>query len=71
MVAMYSVDGQNSWNFFKNDFTNHIGRTTDFGLNILAKKFATGTPYVQYVGLSDFAQIDQHGNTVSDFKFPF
>merc|ERR1711887_164922 len=25
LVAMYSVDGQESWNFFKNDFTNHIG----------------------------------------------
>lgn len=25
MVAMYSVDGQDSWNFFKNDFSNHIG----------------------------------------------
>lgn len=24
MVAMYTVEGQDSWNFFKNDFTNHI-----------------------------------------------
>ena len=24
LVAMYSVDGQESWNFFKNDFSNHI-----------------------------------------------
>ena len=24
LVAMYSVDGQDSWNFFKNDFSNHI-----------------------------------------------
>ena len=26
LVAMYSVDGQESWNFFKNDFSNHIPR---------------------------------------------
>jgi hypothetical protein len=24
LVAMYSVDGQASWNFFLNDFSNHI-----------------------------------------------
>ena len=23
-VAMYALDGQESWNFFKNDFSNHI-----------------------------------------------
>lgn len=56
MVAMYSVDGQDSWNFFKNDFTNHIPAAVDSGLKLLAKKFATGTPFIQYVGLSDFAK---------------
>ena len=71
MVAMFSVDGQDSWNFFKNDFSNHISRTTDFGLNILAKKFATGTPFVQYCGLSDFAKFGQDGKEVSNLKFPF
>lgn len=47
LVAMYSVDGQESWNFFKNDFSNHIGAPQDFGLQILAKKFATATPFIQ------------------------
>ena len=46
MVAMYSVEGQDSWNFFKNDFTNHIPGTDDTALVILSKKFATGTPFV-------------------------
>jgi len=61
MVAMFSVEGQDSWNFFKNDFSNHIARTDDLGLVLVAKKFSTGTPFVQYVGLSDFAKIGQDG----------
>jgi hypothetical protein len=31
-VAMYSVDGQESWNFFKNQFSNHISAATSFSL---------------------------------------
>ena len=31
LVAMYSVDGQDSWNFFKNDFSNHIGEPQTTG----------------------------------------
>ena len=26
MMAMFSVEGQESWNFFKNNFSNHIPR---------------------------------------------
>lgn len=28
LVAMYSVDGQESWNYFANDFSNHIPAVT-------------------------------------------
>merc|ERR1712166_241761 len=55
LVAMYSVDGQESWDFFANDFTNHIG-PAGLSLQPLAAKFATATDYVQAVGLSDWAQ---------------
>ena len=24
LLAMFAVEGQESWNFFKNDFSNHI-----------------------------------------------
>lgn len=71
MVAMYSVDGQNSWNFFKNDFSNHIARSEDFGLKLVAKKFSTATPFVQYVGLSDFSMHNQEGVQSLNAKFPF
>jgi len=43
---MYGVDGTESWNIFKMDFSNHIGAPNDFGLKILAKKFATATPFI-------------------------
>lgn len=55
LVSMYSVNGQPSWNFFANDFSNHIGPATSASLELLAAKFATATPYVQTVGLSDFS----------------
>jgi hypothetical protein len=46
LVAMYSVDGQESWNFFKNDFSNHIP-AAGAALLPLAKKFSSATPWVQ------------------------
>lgn len=55
LVSMYSVDGQSSWNFFANDFTNHIPAVTSASLLPLAAKFNTATDYIQCVGLSDFA----------------
>ena len=70
LVAMYSVDGQDSWNFFLNDFTNHIPQASP-ALMPLAAKFATATESVQAVGLSDWGMIDQNGNKVTDPVFPF
>lgn len=58
LVAMYSVDGQDSFNFFKNDFSNHIPAAKSKSLIPVAAKFATVTNYVQSVGLSDWAQHD-------------
>lgn len=55
LVAMYSVDGQDSWDFFANDFTNHIGAVKSLTLKPVAAKFSTATDYVQAVGLSDWA----------------
>lgn len=71
LVAMYSVNGAESWNFFKMDFSNHIGKAGGIALNLVAKKFSSGTPFVQYVGLSDIATYDQFGNKVANPKFPF
>ena len=45
---MYTVSGQQSWNFFKNDFNNHIPRP-GFAELPLAIKFATATANIQQV----------------------
>eukprot|EP00347_Sterkiella_histriomuscorum_P015747 403355834 len=71
LVAMYGVDGAESWNFFKMDFSNHIPDPISTPQKILGKKFATGTPFIQYVGLSDIATYDQHGVKTDNPKFPF
>jgi len=71
MVAMLSVDGQPSWNFFKNNFTNHIPGMKSPKLAPLGAKFATATLHVQQVGLSDMARYDQTGAEVSPPSFPF
>jgi hypothetical protein len=71
LVAMYSVDGQDSWNFFKNDFSNHIPAVSSASLFPVAAKFSTVTDYIQTVGLSDFAQHDQKGAAVASPVFPF
>ena len=43
------------------DFSNHIPEPIGLPQKILAKKFATATPLVNYVGLSDFGKYGQDG----------
>lgn len=71
LVAMYSVNGQENWNFFSNNFTNHIGAASGVALTALSHKFATATPYVQTVGLSDYAQYNEDGEQISTPNFPW
>jgi len=71
LVAMYSVNGQESWNFFKNDFTTHIGPG---GLDLLPLqvKFSEATNYVQYSALSNWGQYGEDGVEVTDsMLFPY
>ena len=39
LVAMNSVEGQASWNFFLNDFSNHIPKPEGFGILLGSLKF--------------------------------
>jgi len=71
LVAMYSVDGQESWNFFENDFTTHIPAAQSISLLPLAAKFNTATDYIQAIGVSDWAQHKSDGLAVDDVHFPF
>ena len=70
LVAMYSVSGQESWNFFKNDFSNHIPAVS-LALLPVAAKFATATKNIRQVGLSDWARRGQDGVKESRPVFPY
>ena len=64
LVAMYSVDGQDSWNFFKNNFTNHIAAGS-LALLPVSIKFSEATNYIQQVGLSEWASHAEDGTAAS------
>lgn len=64
LVAMYGVNGQPSWNFFANSFSNHIAPAEGTALGVIAKKFSSATPYIQTVGLLDFAAYHEDGTKV-------
>jgi hypothetical protein len=73
LVSMYSVDGnpEGDWNFFSQNFYNHIKPGVSTATKALSAKFATATDYITEVGLSDWAQHDQHGRAASKAVFPF
>lgn len=70
LVSMFSVDGQDNWDFFANDWSNHIPKPVSKALIPLEMKFHTATEYIQAVGLSDMAKYDQSG-AESTPVFPF
>ena len=70
-MGMYSVAGDSSWNFFKNVLSNHIPDPTNLAGNLAARKFATASNVVNFVGLSDLATYGEDGVKVLSPKFPF
>jgi len=70
LVAMFSVNGQESWNFFKNNFSNHIPEI-DSSQVVGAAKFASATRQIRQVGLSDWGRFGEDGGLTSNPVFPF
>ena len=73
MVAMYSVDGQHSWNFFRYPLVTCVGEATAFKTKLLGKAFGLAGTFPGRVGMSDFAS---HGEKIDDTygdttNFPF
>ena len=73
MVAMYGVDGQHSWNFFRYPMTTAVGSATEFKTKLLGKKFAQAGMFPGRNGMSDFAsrgapKNDTYGDATN---FPF
>jgi opacity protein-like surface antigen len=75
LVAMLGVDGQDSFNVFKYDWSNHIPNPPNpsLALRAVAKKFSEVTPYIGRIGLKTWAQYNEKGQQVEDskLKFPF
>lgn len=67
---MYSLSGQQSWNFFKNNFTTRIGAGPP-ELVPLKLKFQEATNYVTQVGLSDWGLAGEDGKVVAQPRTPF
>jgi len=74
IFAMFSLQGQVSWNFFKNDLTNHVpdlSSSAPFILQELRGVFAKASNWPVMLGLSDLAEYDSQGNNVTNPTFPF
>jgi hypothetical protein len=70
-MAMPSLDGQASFNFFEKNFTNHPAPPTGWALQIVGKKFSEASNCPIQVGLSDAASFDEDGTSASTPNFPF
>jgi hypothetical protein len=55
LVTTVNRDGQNSWNVFENAMSTHIPLSTDETKYRLLRHFETGTPYIQSISVSDWA----------------
>jgi len=75
IMAMYSLTGQTSFNFFEHDFTNHApdrDRSTLSAVNQkLFSTFGKASQWPTLLGLSDFARWDEDGNEEAEPNFPF
>jgi len=74
IFGTYSLEGSDSFNFFKHDLTNHApALSTDASttLHLLNTKFETASAWPVFLGLSDFASYDENGNNIPNPVFPF
>lgn len=72
LVAMNSLSGQRSGNFFQEIFSNHIESPEGSGaLNFLESKFTDVSSPATMVGLSDIAAFNETGEAVENIQFPF
>eukprot|EP01126_Amoeba_proteus_P062097 TRINITY_DN839_c0_g1_i8.p1 TRINITY_DN839_c0_g1~~TRINITY_DN839_c0_g1_i8.p1 ORF type:complete len:341 (-),score=42.78 TRINITY_DN839_c0_g1_i8:67-1089(-) len=74
VFSMYSLLGQNSFNFFKHDLSNHppdLGDWAGFFFKLLRGVFSKASEFPTMLGLSDLALYDQNGVAAESPKFPF
>jgi hypothetical protein len=73
LVAMNTVMGSHSWNFFEDELTNNfkIPLDADFKLQLLSRRFISMTPFISSMGVYELSAIDQEGKKEENPKFPF
>ena len=73
ILAMKSVMGQNSWNFFYHDFTNDfdLPSDADMSLQLLSRKFMSVTSYIGSLGLKELSERDELGQEIWPIKYPY
>jgi len=73
LVSMYSVNGQRSWNYFANEFSNRVPPPRKgIGADLLAAKFATGQKEIGIIGLRPLAEYTEKGENRSNHPvFPY
>jgi hypothetical protein len=75
IMAMFTLSGQPSFNFFKNDLSNHppypYVPTMSTAEKIFLAKFATASDWPTMLGLSHLASWDANGNPVENPNFPW
>eukprot|EP01126_Amoeba_proteus_P063681 TRINITY_DN87_c0_g1_i3.p1 TRINITY_DN87_c0_g1~~TRINITY_DN87_c0_g1_i3.p1 ORF type:complete len:332 (+),score=49.98 TRINITY_DN87_c0_g1_i3:150-998(+) len=74
VFVMYSLMGQDSFNFFKHDLSNHppdLGSGVSLFFKLLRKTFAKASNFPTMLGLSDIALADENGQEATTVKFPF
>jgi hypothetical protein len=72
---MYALDGQETFNFFEHDLTNHVPAPSESWVTTpiaaLALKFATASEWPSMIGLSNVARWDQNGFNSTRPNFPY
>jgi len=74
LVAMYNLLGQDSWNFFAHDLSNHgpdVSPNSPSIIRALKWKFAEASVWPLMTGVSDFARYDQNGERTFSPVFPY
>lgn len=70
--AMFNLDGQESFNFFKNRWTTSPREPLDeCGRETIAKHAAEVTDHVGFLSVMEIAQFDQYGNEEKEPNWPF
>lgn len=70
--TMFAFDGQPSFNFFKNRWTNILQEPDNECVRAtIAKKLAEVTDHIGAMSLMELSQFDQYGNPVYDNHWPF